>query len=91
MNLRDYIQPNKVPAHIRYAEKLNKKIDDEYSEVYPLDSEVYAKYQNSNKWMKGIIIRIYGNNCFDILYENGRKESRVPAERMAKDIGGIKL
>lgn len=41
--------------------------------------------------MKGTVIRVYGNNCFDILFESGRKESRVSGERMAKEIGEIRI
>lgn len=82
----------KIPGHVKYASQLSLQNNfvDTYSEVYPLDSECYAKYQGK-KWMKGTVIRVYGNNCFDILFENGRKESRVNGERMAKEIGEIKI
>lgn len=46
------------------------------------NARVRANYQGKGNWYSGKIVRQNGNNTFDIDYDNGKKEKKVPSDRI---------
>ena len=46
------------------------------------NARVRANYQGKGTWYSGKIVRQYGNKTFDINYDNGNKEKKVPSSRI---------
>ena len=46
------------------------------------NARIKADYQGKGTWYSGKIVRQNGNNTFDIDYDNGKKEKKVPSDRI---------
>lgn len=46
------------------------------------NARIKADYQGKGTWYSGKIVRDHGNKTFDINYDNGRKEKKVPSSRI---------
>ena len=62
-----------------------KEVDSSSNEkMISLNYKVSVNYKNKGKYYPGIITKDYGNNTFDILYDDGDTEQNVPIEFIKK-------
>lgn len=58
---------------------------EQYKTEYIVDAKVLAQCRNQRQWMPATVIRKHENGLFDIMFNDGKKESNV-SENMLKHL-----
>ena len=52
--------------------------------MYAVDEKVSCNFRGKGKWYGGVVNKVRDDETFDVLYEDGDKELRIPLSRMRK-------
>eukprot|EP00521_Asterionellopsis_glacialis_P020229 CAMPEP_0195336930 /NCGR_PEP_ID=MMETSP0708-20121125/16562_1 /TAXON_ID=33640 /ORGANISM="Asterionellopsis glacialis, Strain CCMP134" /LENGTH=150 /DNA_ID=CAMNT_0040407765 /DNA_START=72 /DNA_END=525 /DNA_ORIENTATION=- len=59
-----------------------KNLKDNPSGEFAVGDRVEENWQNKGKWYNGIVSKVYGGDKYDVKFDDGGFEHRVPAKRI---------
>lgn len=76
--------PEKPMNNSAYRDSAISHLLDTDEDQYQIGDKVQGNYRDKGEWYSGEIMLARGNQTFDISYDNGERETRIPQEQIRK-------